>query len=69
MRNSPTVNFILDPGVGPSLQYSEVNSHVNLSCSVERVFPEPELTLDWIAEIKDDNNTLKSVDEYRYTIF
>jgi len=38
---------VFDPGVGPYLQYSDLNSQVNLSCHVEKVFPEPKLELDW----------------------
>ena len=33
--------------MGPHLQYQEVNNKVNLSCTVEEVFPEPEMVLDW----------------------
>ena len=40
-----------DPGVGPHLQYKEVNTQVNLSCKVEEVFPEPELVLDWYHDL------------------
>ena len=46
-RLSQTVEVILDPGVGPQLQYQEVNNKVNLSCTVEEVFPEPQISLDY----------------------
>ena len=42
---------IFEPGAGPFLTYSELHTgHLNLSCSVSQVFPEPQLHLSWHSE-------------------
>ena len=42
---------IFEPGAGPFLSYSMLDSgQLNLSCSVNQVFPEPELHLSWHSE-------------------
>ena len=51
--------------MGPHLQYQEVNNKVNLSCTVEEVFPEPKMALDWDYDVpklaKEEHN-----DKFRY---
>jgi len=39
--------IVYDPGLGPYLQYHQINNQVNLSCMVENVFPEPVVHLHW----------------------
>ena len=51
--------------MGPHLQYQEVNNMVNLSCTVEKVFPEPEMVLDWDYDYHYEGNK-KEEKEFRY---
>ena len=56
--------------MGPHLQYQEVNNKVNLSCTVEQVFPEPQVELDWDftndSEGPKKKNKEEYTDKYRY---
>ena len=46
-----------DPGVGPVLHYSTHHDHVELTCEVEDVFPQPSLGLWWNREGQEENIT------------
>ena len=54
-----------DPGVGPVLHYSTHQDHVELTCEVEDVFPQPSLALRWTLEGGAPNITKR---ELRYNI-